>query len=178
MAVEGLATVFYRRFNGWADPRYPQGHWFATLTVQGDASGGNLLGRLLFSLATETALNTRMYSLEQFNLASNSSTTEAGRLTVENLDGRILGQPMVQQTLLQVTAEITGATMSPADLRGLQGLFLGSQRLPATQSALTFVMDNINNRDWVVQAGGYWWGQRSVLADGGPQRPPRGLFRN
>lgn len=176
MAVDNSEIVRYRRFNGYADPRLPEGYWMGSVTSNGDATGGSHALRLIYALATDLFLNTRMYSLEVFNLASNTQTAQNGRLTVTNLGGRNLEQSLVHQTRLETETEQVGATMNARDLVGIRRIFLGSQLTAASQADISVIMPNNDGITWVLQAEGYWWGQRSVLADGGPQRPPSGLY--
>jgi len=178
MAVSTEVDVRYQRFSGYVDKRYPEGMWYASTNLTGDGTGGNSSITLVFTPAAEAALNTRMYSIESLHAASNDNAGEVGRLSAQNLGGRNLDQALVHQTLINLDNDITGATLNPSDLVYWKGVFLGSQRAVSTLTGLTLIVANTNSRNHVLQAQGYWWGQRSVLADGGPQRPPTGLWRN
>ncbi len=56
-------------------------------------------------------------------------------------------------------------------------LFLGSQRLPGITASFSMFADNVDTETYTFEAEGYRWSPRSVLVDGGPQRPPTGLYQ-
>jgi len=56
--------------------------------------------------------------------------------------------------------------------------FLGSQRIAGTSASVSFVTANVDTVVTTFEAEGYRWSARSVLVDGGPQRPPTGPYRS
>lgn len=176
MSIVTQADVHYRRFNGYLDPRYPQGHWFAKLNLTGDASGGVMQAGLVFTRVAQ-ARNSRLYSLEQVSLFSNNNgTPRPGRLFTTNMVGPPLFS-LEHRQIINTGADAEGAssTVQATDLAFLP-LFLGSQNAQGTTSELALTFANADGVVHALEAEGYWWGARSVLADGGPQRPPTGLY--
>lgn len=176
MAVVQSDIVAYRRFSGYLDPRWPLGYWVGSSTGSGDASGGNITIELVFALASQASLSSIMFSLERVGLASSDAASREFRLSVQNMgqDGQAA---LLYETAL---ATITGAvTRSPLDARRTASLpwFLGSQRIQGIQAEVQVDAGNPGvGVDFRFEAQGYYWGARSVLVDGGPQRPPTGLY--
>ncbi len=178
MTVSGDSPVAFRRFSGYTDPRYPQGQWLGSVTVSGDASGGSVNASLLFSEATP-ALNSQFFTLEELGLSlSGTSSTTTARIQTDNLgrDGPAAFQHRMHVNLTGVTA-IDTVQLTPRDLSMLP-LVLGAMRVVAIQTRMTARITNPGvGDDLRFEAAGYWWGSRSILVDGGPQRPPTGLYR-
>jgi len=55
-------------------------------------------------------------------------------------------------------------------------LFLGSQRAAGVTASFSLLAENVDLAPYRFEAEGYRWSPRSVLVDGGPQRPPTGLY--
>lgn len=177
MAISADSQVAFRRFSGFLDPRFPEGYWLGSVTLSGDASGGQATANLIFSEATQPALDSRMYSLEQLSFfRDNNSDIDAGIFTDNlGLDG---------PAALTNNYHIEGATAgtlarSPVRTATLPPfpIWLGSMRVTGVQTRLALAMLNVNGTDLRFEAQGYWWGPRSILVDGGPQRPPTGLYK-
>jgi len=177
MAVIAQIVVESRRYSGWIDARYPIGYWQAALTVTGDGTGGLLAVDLVFQGAVPAFLNSQMYSVERIGLETNSSTAEAVRIVAINMAGpaNLVFSHEYTITLL-AQPNLAGAALGP-DVLNLLPWFLGSQRTPGTTASLSVVAQNTNGRSFKFEAEGYRWSARSVLVDGGPQRPPTGLYR-
>ncbi len=178
MSVVATSPVAYRRSSGYADPRYPEGHWLGSVTVSGDASGGTITASIVFSEAI-AQLDSRIYSLEQFTaFSSTESSTRAASFFTDNLglDGPAALTNRFTGTISpHVTPDTT--SLSPRDMTNLP-LFLGSMRVRSILTRLGMSLVNPGvGEDYRLEAQGYWWGARSVLVDGGPQRPPTGLYR-
>lgn len=176
MAVITNTNVQYRQFNGYSDPRYPQGMWFGASTSVGDATGGVNEAVLVFTLSTITALGSRIFNMEQFSVRSSRDADADIRFSHINLTGP--QPPGLQHYSLALVSDAisSSASVSARDMRTLVPLFLGSQRLQGVTAGIA--IDNANNDTeiMVFEAQGYWWGPRSVMADGGPQRPPTGMY--
>lgn len=175
MSVVSQQDVFYRRFSGYQDPRFPEGYWFARGTVTGDATGGVMALDLVFTAAAITSLNSRIYSLEQLSLTQGDNTDRTYELRGLNMTGLPLA--FTHNYAIEVRGLPGGG--GALDLRELAGLplFLGSQNEVGTTQSVSLIIDNVNGLTYRAEGEGYWWGPRSVLIDGGPQRPPTGLYR-
>ena len=178
MSTLGTIQVAYRRFNGYRDPRYPEGQWVGSVTVSGDGSGGTTTGSLVFAEATDVAINSRIYSLEELGLSIDATSDTEGRISTDNLGS---GGPAAFQHRFSVeltaVANLTTVQIAAGQLTMLP-LFLGAMRVLSVQTRILAGIVNPGvGDDMRFEAAGYWWGSRSVLADGGPQRPPTGLYR-
>jgi len=179
VSIVGQVVVESRRYSGWIDPRYPIGYWQAALSVTGDVTGGTLGIDLVFQPAVgPNFLNSQMYSVERFSISSGG----LGSATVVRLRATNMGGPsnLGFQNEYAITLELLGASLGNAGLtRDLAFLpwFLGSQRSPGTTAALSLATGNVDDVAFRLEAEGYRWSARSVLVDGGPQRPPTGLYR-
>jgi len=175
MSVLGAEPVEFQRFSGYRDRRYPEGYWFGFVTVTGDATGGTASLAINLNQAGRTTLSSRLFSLEQFAVHSDRVAAEAGRLEMVNLSGPSLGAFRGIITLPMVNFS-QGNALEPSAYAMLP-LFVGSQRDPALVSSIAVVMSNTDLIFRTFEAQGYWWGARSVLEPGGPQRPPTGLYQ-
>ncbi len=177
MSVIGQIVVESRRYSGWVDPRYPIGYWQAALSVTGDASGGILGLDLVFQGAVPPALNSQMYSVERLGMTMGRNSDETARLVAVNMAGP-RNKGFEHQYSIELIAQ-TGNARSAIEGNQLSFLpwFLGSQRTPGVVASLSAVFVNTDTIVYTIEAEGYRWSPRSVLVDGGPQRPPTGLYR-
>jgi len=178
MSVVEQIDVRYRRFSGYLDPRYPEGHWFARASVTGDGSGGFATLSLVFAGATLATRNSRIYSLEQMSVSSTETTERVNLFTAANMGTTQFAQnnEMAVRSLDLAFNTPVAQAVEIGQLSFLP-LFLGSQRFVGTTTSIDMLMTNVNAIVYNFEAQGYWWGPRSVLVDGGPQRPPSGLYR-
>jgi len=177
MAVIAQIVVESRRYSGWIDPRYPIGFWQASLSVTGDASGGLLAIDLVFQGAVPAALNSQMYSVERIGATQDTSTGRIYRVGAVNMGGPANTGFRHEYTVPMVGHSGGGAAALSGDTFTFIPWFLGSQRTPGITASLSLVGLNSNNVTVTFEAEGYRWSPRSVLIDGGPQRPPTGLYR-
>jgi len=176
MSVIGAIPVEYQRFSGYRDFRYPEGFWFASVSAVGDASGGTVNLQLTFAAAINVR-NSRLYSVEQLSTDSSLTVAAVPRLQSTNMAGPSTGTLAHRYVLNCPLSEVTNAPATdPASLLMLP-LFLGAQRGLNLAAHLNLTYANVNTILFVFEAQGYWWGPRSILVDGGPQRPPSGLYR-
>lgn len=175
MAVVFSETVAYRRFNGYSDPRMPEGMWFAVGGGAGDATGGLFSIQLIFSLTTQPQLSSRLFSLEQFYIDKTDATIVDWRLRTENMDGPPNFAMRNTFRIRTTNAGTISSNLDPVSTTMLP-LFLGSQRIAGILAHLAISGTNVNLAVREFGAQGYWWGPRSVLADGGPSRPASGLY--
>ncbi len=177
MSTTGESQVAYRRFSGYTDPRYPEGQWVGSVTVSGDGSGGTTTASLIFAPATAARLNSRMFSLEELGVSVDGTSSATGRLSTDNLG--LDGPASLQHRLaFSLTATGQGSTLQPdAEEFSFLPLYLGAMRLALVNTRILFVMSNPGvGDDLRLEGAGYWWGPRSILVDGGAQRPPTGLY--
>ena len=175
MSVTDVVQVQFRRFNGYNDPRLPEAQWMVHETLTGDASAGSLTIIMQFASA-ESPLDSRVYSLDQVAVMSGNTSTAIMHLQTLNMDD-ILGAAPLPRWAFTTVADGVGTTcMAVQDAKAFRGIFLGRQRLPGSISRLDLITPNVDTFTVEVYAMGYAWGPRSVLADGGPQRPLSGLL--
>ncbi len=173
MSVLDAVPVEFKRFSGWVEQQMPEGYWFGSSVTTGDASAGTANHAINFNQAGGPR-SSRIYSLEQISIFSDDVVTRVGRLEQVNLEGpanRVFRGIMGITLLLSVD----GISMNTQDEAFLPR-FLGSQRDPALVASIAFVIANIENVVTTFEVAGYWWGPRSVLVPGGPQRPLNGMF--
>jgi len=177
VSVVAQQDIEYRRFSGYLDARHPQGTWFGVVTAVGDATGSLLALDLVFGRPTVLTLSSQIYSVESVAIRSSENVTRVARLFAVNMSGP---SNLSLQHELSVTlgALALGAdnALDAQDLAFLP-LFLGSQRTAGTTASFSVILNNVNTISYRFEAEGYWWAARSVLPDGGPQRPPTGLYR-
>jgi len=147
-----------------------------SINLTGNASGGVVGLDLLFQQANGgNRLNSQMYSVERFSGSTGDTIPRGGRLSVLNMGGPSnLG--FQNQYAVELDAGGTGTAIR-AEQQALVPWFLGSQRAPGITASLSLIMSNTNLVVYHFEAEGYRWSPRSVLVDGGPQRPPSGLYR-
>lgn len=173
MTVANTEPVFYRRFSGFTEKHLPEGWWWGRVEVTGDASGGQANLSLAFA-PVSAAKSSRIFNLEQMSFR----TDDVGAGTIQFQGSNFVGPG--GNTLLHVWGDalVNGQTqsfLSGASQSALP-IFLGSANLQTLQAAYTAVMGNSNLDVFVFEAQGYWWGPRSILVPGGPQRPPFPMY--
>lgn len=175
MSVTSTSEIQYRRFQGYADPRLPEGQWYGSTRVNGDASGGDATVSLRFNRAGDP-LSSKIFTLEDLSLFSNDGFARTAELRMSNMSGPT--NEILEHRYALFLATTTNPARNAVRARDLTLLpvFLGSQRDTATQSLLSTIQLNTNGIEYFFQAAGYWWGARSILVDGGPQRPPGSIY--
>lgn len=177
MAVIAQIVVESRRYSGWTDARYPIGYWQASLSVTGDATGGGLAIDLVFQGAAPPSLNSQMYSVERISASAASAGDKTAKLTAVNMGGPAnQGFTHEYSVTMQAQSAFSRSAIEGNQLTFLPW-FLGSQRTPGITASLSILHVNDDTVVFQFEAEGYRWGPRSVLVDGGPQRPPTGLYR-
>lgn len=177
MSIAAGIAIESRRYSGWIDPRYPIGYWQGALSLVGNASGGIIGLDLVFQPATSPALNRQLYSVERFSATQNDGTDLDYSVAAINMGGPS-NVGFLHQYAVRMIGRGGGGSGSLAgnDFTFLP-LFLGSQRSPGTTASFTLVGLNILDVLVTFEAEGYRWDPRSILVDGGPQRPPTGLYK-
>jgi len=177
VSVATEQPVELRRFSGYDDPRYPSGSWHVRVLALGDATGGTITLGAILALAGSPALSSLIFSLEQHALSTTVGTTRFYRLFTDNMSGPSNAALVVDyvEQVVGVGGVARAATAGSTLVR--EPLFLGSQRFQGITSALRVAIVNDDAIVHLFTAQGYYWTARSVLVDGGPQRPPTGLYR-
>jgi len=177
MPITSSIDVTMRRFQGYADPRFPIGQWSRQEVVVGTGDGGDLTLNFVFHQPA-AGINPNLYSLERFFAIDTSGSANVLGLRTINMDepgGPDTGLWAV--ALEMVVTEGGYQALRPSDLSGLAGTFLGRTSNQAATASLTIELDNILGNRLTVGAGGYVWDTRSIMADGGPCRPIPSLYK-
>jgi len=178
LSIVAQINVESRRFSGWLEPQYPIGFWQAALSLTGDVSGGLLGIDLVFQQANGPArLNSQMYSVERFAIQSTFNGGKAARIRAINMGGPSNQAFKHEYTaLLQAQDGTDDSALVPVAMT-LVPWFLGSQKQAGTTASFSMILDNLDGVIVDFEAEGYRWSPRSVLVNGGPQRPPTGLYQ-
>lgn len=178
MTLVGETLVESRRFSGWLDPRYPIGTWLAAFQLIGDASGGFIQLNLLFQTADGPArLNSQMYSVERMAAVVTSGNGPVAEIIALNMGGPSNFTFSHQYSIQMLAQNASSQSAIAGDQFTMLPWFLGAQRTAGQIAALSLLLINANGVIVTFEAEGYRWSPRSVLVDGGPQRPPTGLYR-
>lgn len=164
-------------WRGHDDPRLPVGVWFASGTVVGDASGGTMQVRFVFSAEGEP-VSGDLFNVEQMSCLVSSNTGRDGFFIAQGLSP---SPANVFDRRWSLKIDPMGSLSGNGGLRDGYPrfpIFLGTKRGGAdTFAALSVGLNNLTATDSLsVSVMGYRWGTRSILAPGGPQRPPAGLW--
>lgn len=178
MTVSDNFRVELRRYSGYTDPALPIAAYIAQGGSVGDASGGSILQSFLFRLGTEPKIErSLMYNLEQLSAdydADVNANIFFRTLNMNNLAPTRVASPEKWSIALRGNNVSDGAS----ELQFMAGLplWLGSPNSGGSDAGVRFEWENVDLRLVAATIQGYVWGPRSVLAEGGPQRPPNGLF--
>jgi len=173
VSVEG--PIFIRPYRGFEDPALPVAHWMAAEFVMGDASGGSADITINFKPGGQP-LSGRLFNLEEITVTLDQPTTGAVNLQTINMDRfNLLIGPTTWDQAFSFQPGLFESTQPP-DLKSGLPVFLGAAVSPATAAALQVSASNVSLRILRVRAMGYIWEARSILAVGGPQRPPSSLY--
>lgn len=177
-----LSDVPIRRlqYRGYDDPALPVGIWWVTGVVVGDASGGT--AQVRGTLKEEgDAVSGNMWNLEQVMAFTSDATPLAIFITAAGLSPsrELPGVDAIYQGILDTTGAGLGNTALGNAMHRLP-IWLGAVRGGAdVRATIGFGITNPTASDSLaVSAMGYIWDPRSILVDGGPQRPERSLFGN
>jgi len=172
--------VDIRPYSGYANPAFPIASYIAQGGSVGDATAGSVFQNLLFRVGEEpfAVQSAQMYNIEQLSIDAATTASPNCLMTTTNMDQLAptrIASP--QKWNLHTVSDQVGE--SSLELQALSGLpiWLGRENSGGLDAGVRFEWDNIDLRLYAVTMQGYCWGPRSVLAEGGPQRPPFGLFR-
>lgn len=176
MSTTVVKPITLRRWQGSLDPALPIGAWMIAINGTGDASGGDQSIEIAFATSAVTTLNSNIYSLEQISIDQSQAGDDIALLNASNLD-REIGLAMDHRWAVELLGTQGGlGAVRPRDLRAMIGIFLGAQRVIGINASLSIIIDNVLGNVLRAHAQGYYWSPRSILVDGGPQRPPRAMY--
>lgn len=165
-------------WSGSDRPQLPAGIWWGSGTQVGDASGGQLRIRFEFSAEGDPASGD-IYSLEQMSGFISIITQTKGWMSTIGMAPQA-GSSLFDRlwAILYDSTAPTLAQASMSDDTPLLPILIGTLRGGVDDiGALEFGVDNPTATDSLsVTAMGYRWTSRSVLAEGGPQRPSNSIF--
>jgi len=171
MSVVGAVPIEFRRFSGYLDPRYPLGQWFGVSVIEGDATGGTASVTIDFVASTQVSRATVLYNLEELSISREVQGSAFMRFLALNFSRPTSFAARHQYSLdIRQDAVGGGSAMDPKEAAFLP-LFLGTQRDIGTTVQIAIIDGNSDGNTITMEAWGYYWSPRSVLIDGGPQRP-------
>jgi len=175
MSVGFTFRVDIRPFSGSSDPRLPIASWVAQGGAVGNASGGALNMDFPFQRDGDAQIS-ELFNLEQMAVDTSTAVARGFTLTALNLDSLSQNRPLTDVIWFFQTVS-DGLTLSALDMdQNILPLWLGTPNRFEGDSGLRLNTPNIDLLLYLVTLEGYMWGPRSVLADGGPQRPVSGMF--
>jgi len=176
VSVTNTFRVDTRPYSGYADPSLPIASWIAQGGSAGDASGGQIFMEFNFQLNGLPHVS-EMYNLEMFVADTSTSSGRECILETRNMDALAPQRPLTDQRWEAQTRAASGVPASAFELDSTQlPIWLGAPNRVEGDSGLRIQWPNIDLVLFLVTLQGYIWGPRSVLAPGGPQRPPNGFF--
>jgi len=180
VSVFATGRVDIRPWSGYTNRAFPIASWIAQGIVTGDATGGSTFITLIFELSETDFRTSQMYNLEQLSIhIGNASGNFTGSMTTRAMDRLAPARDAAEQKWGFLIAP-SGTTEAAVELHALAALpiWLGAPNEDfSVDSGLRFSTPNVDGNVVEVTAQGYVWGPRSILAEGGPQRPPNGIFR-
>ena len=175
MSVGGDFRVDIRPYSGFTDPSLPIAAWIAQAGIAGDASGGLMIMDFDFQTDTEP-LTSELFNLEQFSFDLSVATDREGTIETRNMDNLALNRPASPQKWKFRCDQAATGIAALQDVANQLPWWFGSPNRDEGASGIRILMANIDLLLYAATLQGYVWGPRSVLAEGGPQRPLRGLF--
>ncbi len=175
MTVFALFPYTIRPYTGYQDPGLPIGAYIAQGGAAGNASGGQLIIEFEF-MPEQEELITELFNLESLEIDTDAGILETSIMETINLDTLSRNRPASKRKWQFTTTVHDSDSALRQDLALVRPIWLGSPNLDARAGTggLRFSFTNIDLRLYAVTIQGYIWGPRSVLAPGGPRRPPDG----
>lgn len=174
MSVNVTGSIVKREFAGYLDPSLPLGIWQIQLGATGDGTGGDVLLDTQFN-NINSPRDSQFYNLEHIMSKNSSVTARVARLNVINL-GEVWGSAVPTFPLSHVSESGLGEQSLPLSVTRDLPLWLGRQLGAAATTTLRFAINNEDLIVYLINLGGYFWGPRSINAEGGPRRPSGGFF--
>lgn len=177
MTVSADFRVETRPYSGYDDPGLPIAAYVASGEATGDASGGFVNLTFRFQIA-EGANVTERYNLEQLHVDVQTGTNTAVVMVLQGMDHiQFPFRPMARQewTMILNSNGVADSSLPVSELAGLP-IWMGMP-VPGVDAGVEFQFPNLDTVLFTASVQGYIWGPRSILAEGGPRRPPNGFFR-
>lgn len=174
MALDLPVPVQYRGENAHIEPQFPLGTWFAEGNLVSAGEGDPFSITIVFQNSTQ-ALISLGFSLEQMWARRSDTTATRVHANIRNIGVF----SFTRQFSLNLSTDSSGGggNTMPLDTSGFLPIYLGYITERDTQADIEFVSPDPGTGDSIrFQAEGYYWGDRSRLAPGGPQRPPFGIY--
>ena len=176
MVVTADFRVDVRPYSGYSNPSLPIASWIAEGGVVGDASGGSVFMNFLFQPDGQANVS-EMYNLEQLAMDSSGDATRQMTLQTLGMDQLSVNRPATDRRWMFEVDNVTQVAIGALNIRStMLPLWLGAPNRDEGDAGLRFVTQNVDLLFLFVSIQGYMWGPRSVMAEGGPQRPVGSLF--
>jgi len=171
------SRVDTRPYAGYDDPSLPIASYIGQAAVAGNATGGIVVITFPFQIA-EALRVTELFNLEQYACETNNGVSEQVVIRTVQMDSLVSNiRPLVEQRWVSNCIG-AGNGVSATVVQDLGGMpiWLGAPSSQGFDAGLSFQFTNVDLRIYVVTVMGWMWGPRSILAPGGPQRPPFGYL--
>jgi len=179
MTVTGDFRVEIRPYSAYDDPSLPIGLYIAEGGLVGDVSAGDVFMDFIFKFADNPQVS-ELFNLEQLAADSDHTAGQEALMSTVNMDRLAPTRDASPQRWRLQLVDVNGLLNPVNALATVSGsllpLWLGAPSPSEGKSALRIQFPNEDGVAYFAQIQGYIWGPRSVLAQGGPQRPVSALF--
>lgn len=166
-----------RPFTGYDDPALPVGAWVAQGSITGDVSGGFVQMTFLFQFGQQEH-NSQLYSVERayIEVGEAAVTDHVGFIQTRNMDRMAPGRALFQRWAIRTLTDGSNNSVSAFASQAGFPMWLGQPFAALLECGVEVQFENINLAGFACVLQGYVWGPRSIIAPGGPQRPPNGFL--
>lgn len=176
MSVVGGRTIVKRQWRGYDNPSLPIGNYYCWATVLGDASGGTNTISIEYHPESQAAVTT-FYSIEALELFTGQAADVRANMIAINFSGRLVeGAAANRQWTIFMDNHANGGAAALIDQGLKRPIFLGTPTQPNQRASLSIVTSNSNGDSVQIWIEGYIWDGRSMMAEGGLQRPLQSLY--
>lgn len=180
MTILAQLDVRQLYFRGDDDPSLPVGMWWTSGTVTGDASGGFMAVRSVFHQEGQ-GVSSDSFSLEQISGLLSITTVTNGFLRTVGMapQPKVAAFDRMWQLVFEDLDSGLGNQALGAAVKQLLPLWIGTQRSADRDDLGTLEIGTTNlgaGDSLSVSCMGYRWTSRSIMAPGGPRRPPGSIF--
>jgi len=177
MTVDTDFRVDTRPYSGYEDPGLPIASYIASGSSTGNGTGGNHLLSFLFQVA-ESDIVTERYNLEQFHIDIGVAASLIAIMSAQGMDHLAFPFRIAARQRWSLIVGSDGVADAAGAITEMSALpiWLGMPQ-PEVDAGIRFQIPNVDLQVVTASIQGYIWGPRSILAPGGPKRPPDGYFR-
>lgn len=180
MSVISDVQIRRRLWRGYDNPSLPIGMWVAWIGLTGDASGGDSTMDITMENAEASPavpqLTGNHYNLEALEIQSGAAVTRQAALQFINLSVSMDGAQTTRQwSAPLISNQLGDAGLSIGNMLS-RPIFLGTRQLVGTGCFIRLTLDNVDGQTEQMWAEGYIWSARSIMAEGGLQRPLGALY--